>query len=145
MFEQVSFPVLLVQGAVLEWSCSAQQIRTCTAAAFKNGWFNGLLIFDSSGRRFRVGSATFLRKTGKRAFRGLFAPELIEVDLLFEGLPEPVPLEKLKVFVKRALRKDLGFWESSGFNIDSLLQSIDKAQDAPSVWKVLHPLLQLPK
>ena len=86
MLENIRFPALQITGRVMNWCVSADQLCTCTPQALKNGWFNNQHIIDTLGQKFVVLGAELKRKTGKKLFKGLFAPQLIEVELRFRSL-----------------------------------------------------------
>jgi hypothetical protein len=136
------FPVLTVKDKTVEWVTSEEKLRTATAQALKNGWFNDLLIVDRAGMGYRVERAEFVRKTGKRLFKSLFAPKLIEVQLVFkEGSPFRVSLDDLKRYLTKALNSDPTFWESGGWDLKQIKQQIKQASSVTEVLQVVEPML----
>lgn len=142
MLQDIVLPALVIKGSTLTWCADAEELVTCTPRALKNRWFEQLLIMDSAGNGFKVAGAAFARKTGRKAFKGFFAPRLIQVELSFErGSPFPVSLDEIRRHVTRAIRSDRGFWESSGDDVDALLQSIARASSPREVWDCVRPHL----
>jgi len=136
------FPALTIKNGTVDLVFSEEQLTTCTAQALKNGWFNGLTIVDSEGKRYIVERAEFVRKKGTRLFKSLFAPKLIEVRLIFkEGSPFPVPLEDLKRYLTKALDSNSGFWESAGIDIRELKQRIQQSSSVDEIMALVTPIL----
>src|SRR5437867_8276657 len=48
------FPALTIKNGTVDLVFSEEQLTSCTAQALKNGWFNGLTIVDSEGKRYIV-------------------------------------------------------------------------------------------
>ena len=109
----MEFPVIAIKGSTLDFHRTEDSIGLCTQAAFKGGWFTGLTIVDADGIQYRVTQAKNLRKTGRKLFRGLFAPSLMKVDLDVVETRR-LSLEEVRKTISQALNRDPGFWESSG-------------------------------
>jgi hypothetical protein len=142
MVEKIQFPALLIKGRTVEWCTSLENLRTCTKGALKNKWFEDLLIIDAGGNEYKLAGATFVRNTGRRLFRGIFAPKLIEVTLVFRGKPRQATLGEVKNYIIRAIQSDRAFWDAGGEEeIGDLLDSINRAASIAEVWKALMPIL----
>jgi hypothetical protein len=142
MLENIRFPALQITGRVMNWCVSADQLCTCTPQALKNGWFNNQHIIDTLGQKFVVLGAELKRKTGKKLFKGLFAPQLIEVELRFSDGRIQVKLGTIKATIARAINADKGFFDSSGEDVDEILKSIEESTSVEEIWKRLGPLIR---
>lgn len=136
------FPALTIKNGTVDLVFSEEQLTSSIPRALKNGSFNGLLIIDSEGKGYIVERAEFVRNKGKRLFKSLFAPKLIEVRLIFrEGSPFPVSLEDLKRYLTKAFDSDPGFWESAGLDPRQIKQRIQQASSVDEVMALVTPIL----
>ncbi len=142
MVEKIQFPALLIKGRTVEWCTSLENLRTCTKGALKNKWFEDLLIIDAGGNEYKLAGATFVRNTGRKLFKGLFAPKLIEVTLVYRGEPRQAALDEIKKYITKAIQSDRAFWDAGGEEeIDDLLESIHRAASTAEVWNAVMPML----
>jgi hypothetical protein len=125
----MNFPVLAVKSSVIEWYDSLTGLRTCTKGALKhNGWFSngGPRIFDAEGMEYRVRSVRNARDTGRKLYRGLFAPKLIEVDLDIEEIAQrSVP--EVRDAIVAAVRHDDEVWSAATGSAEPMVKAINSA------------------
>jgi hypothetical protein len=136
----MEFPVIVIKGSTLDFHRTEDSLGLCTKAAFKSGWFTGLTIVDANGIQYRVNEAKNLRKTGRRLFRSLFAPSLMKVDLEVSETRH-LSIEEVRNAISAALKRDVGFWESSGLDLSHMLRKICEAKSISEIWLTVTPLL----
>lgn len=135
----MKFPVIATKGPVISLHENEGDLRLATKTALKSGWFASLRVLDARGVEYRVRSAKYVRDSGRRLFSGWFAPRLIEVDLdIDEG--RQLSVEQLREALTKAIKHDLGSWESSGEK-DKVLNDLTRADSIDELWKALSDVL----
>ncbi len=111
----LSFPVLcLSQDSSITVAAEAEELRSCNALAlWARGYYRDLVVFDSTGLRFRVVQADSEREYSAlgRFFARLINRKL-RVKLLLES-DGRVRLEEVKREVSEWLDRAPDFWEES--------------------------------
>src|SRR6266404_1086510 len=132
----VKFPVISIKGGTIDIHKSEGELRRCTKLALKKRWYDGLTILDRDGVLHTVRGAKYVRDTGQKAYPGLFASKLVEVELEMEVSERRLSLEDVRQTMRRALSADPGFWESSGRDLSKVLKDLDAAASIDEIWQV---------
>jgi hypothetical protein len=137
----VTYPVLVLghnSNDELKVYRDEAAFHTCSEAALREGWYNGLEVVDSDGSLFRVEAAHF-KGAGKKAWPSLFAPRLVQVDLVI-GPREQLDLATMKDLVATRIRSNRGSFEAVYVDVDHVLREISGASSAA---EILHALTRL--
>jgi hypothetical protein len=137
------FPVITVKEGIFSFKRSEEELRQGTKTAFERGWFKGLTIIDADGFLFVVEEATNSHDTGRKLFRGLFSPSLIEVRLKISA-GRCLAVDEVLRILHRALALGRETWESADLDYTGLRAQIDGAQSLEQIWEVITPLLTGP-
>jgi myo-inositol-hexaphosphate 3-phosphohydrolase len=97
------YPVLCIStgnGPVLHYARAVAELVVCTSQGLKSGFYSGLRIVDSIGRRYAVLDATKTNNVGPWWGFNLLGGQRIRVALTLEMLPAE-PLADLKTALLR--------------------------------------------
>ena len=139
----MKLPVLAIKGSAIEWFEEPDRLRTCTRRALKpGGWFDGdgPRLFDADGVEYRVRSVRGARDTGRKAFPGLFAPRLVEVDLDVEQVGQR-SMPEIRDAIVNALRCSPEGWDGAEDGIDKILDQLTEAETIRDLQDVMRRLL----
>jgi len=113
-------------------------LETCSQEALSNGWYERISLIDEIGTSLKVVEAKFARK-GRKAWPGLFAPRLIEVNLLIQPGPE-LTLEQVKEIVARQILFHRKMFRDTSLNLPEMVAKIRDAASMAQIWSVLQLL-----
>lgn len=113
----------------------AVDLQTIFVAALRQGWFQDLLVFDSSGRKFRVSKVVRSGSVGPFWGFSLFFSRRIRVDLFLEIVSEEASLVELKALVLKDFA-DWHGWASRG-DFPALKNRIAEAPSIPELIRQL--------
>jgi hypothetical protein len=83
---------------------------TCSRSAYRNGYFNGLILFDLFGQKFRVETAFPVHE--KRTLSSYFRRSItVSLSVSLEGKP---PFEQIQSDVIAHVEAHRDFWEAAG-------------------------------
>lgn len=100
---ELSYPVLLIRGAVLRVKRSADELSITTRAGLSNKLFEQARLVDATGRCWEIARAEKLHGIGAFGGWNIFLNQRIRVNLLAAESPIQMPLSEIKALVVRAL------------------------------------------
>ena len=120
--KDVQFPILYIKGATIGVIQREDTLTLCTAKALKDGWYQGLTIIDSFGKKFRVIEARKLHGVGLFGGYILFLNRKLRVELRLTREPEECSLGEVKELLLKSLQHDDrwiagGNWEELQSNV----------------------------
>jgi len=124
--ELLRYPVLRLSKGMIFPARNVEELTQCTMTALRNGFFNGLILIDSDGKKFRISGARKLRGVGPFFGFNIFLNQRVEVALMASGPEESVDTEEVRRPVLGALRGKQG-WDSTD-DSDDLLACVDQAR-----------------
>jgi hypothetical protein len=125
------YPVLRLSKGMVFPARNAEELTQCTVTAMRNGFFNGLILIDSAGKKFRISGARKLRGVGPLFGFNVFLNRKIEVALTAAGPEESVDTEEVRRLVLGALRGKQAW--SSADDSDELLARVEQAQSVSKI------------
>lgn len=136
--ETLHYPVLcLSRDTSISVRPDAGTLCRCNAKAFwGNRYFDGLLVFDSAARRYRVTDASPAEPVSA-VRQGLMRllNQTVPVRLSMEEIGPP-SLEQVKEHVLEWIERDPGFWEAGG-ELAELKGRIARASGVPQLAAIL--------
>jgi len=119
---ELAYPVIECSRGHLVIVHGETQLRRCTRAGVRAGWFDGLVIVDSALRRWPV----TLLQTRADGVVGWLAGRLV-ADLEL-GQPETVDLDDVRQHVVDVLQRHADLWDADG-QLDARLHAVRRAPD----------------
>lgn len=119
-------PLIWFKRNLLGRESALDDLAFCTARGLRNGFYDNLLIVDSSGMGYTVRGARKLHSVGRFWGYSLFWGRRIKVELLSGRGPFPVPLGEVKDRVERCLKSWHG-WSGRG-DFRHLQEAVANAQ-----------------
>ena len=133
--EHLRFPVLCFSQNLALVTQTEEDLTTCSKVGLRNGYFDNLLLVDSSGRGVRVKGAKKLHGIGPFWGYNMFLNQTIKVELIVAGEPFKVSLEEVKERVLDSFKKWHG-WEARG-DFEELRERITNAKTIPEIIRLL--------
>ena len=132
----IEYPVMCFGDDLAEVLLNEEELTICGRSDLgKKGWFDGLQLVDSAGRRYRVVKAKKLHAIGPFWGFRLFLSQRIKVDLGLELIDDPTPLEAVKQLLWRASAEWRG-WESAGVD-DELRDAAKRASTVADLIRIM--------
>jgi len=128
------YPVISFSDQVFEVLPSAKELTTIPSRTLRSGWFNQMLIVDSTNKAHRVKAARKLHNAGY-TWIGPFPVRLVKVDLEFDGEPFLVSIAEIKQHVYNATIAWHGLQSQGDF--EELQERIQKAETITELIEVL--------
>lgn len=119
---ELAYPLVELSRGHVVIVHDATQLRRCTRAGVRAGWFDGLVIVDSALRRWPV----TLLQTRADGVVGWLAGRLV-ADLEL-GQPRTVGLDDVRQHVVDVLQRDADFWDADG-QLEARLHALRRAPD----------------
>jgi hypothetical protein len=138
-----TFPLVAIKGDGLEMKMSPVQLRLASPRALRpGGWFDGggPTLLDATGIEYRMRNVRFARRTGRKAFPGLFAPRLIEVDFELERVGAR-SINDVRALLVTTIQSAPSAWDGSEYGVESVLRDVADAQSVEALWSVLVNVL----
>jgi hypothetical protein len=130
--DNLAYPVLCFSQGLARVKRSADALATCTKPALrKGGWYEDLLVVDSTGMALRVTGATKLHGVGPFWGYNIFLNQRIKVRPHVEGPPLQLSLEDVRRRVLDSFRRWHG-WSSRG-DFQDLVASVETARSIPQI------------
>jgi hypothetical protein len=89
-------------------------INKCTKLGFKNGFYRGLILVDSDGKKFEALSARRIRtlvSSPKQLFGLLSFNPYWQVEILFSPASRKVSVDEVKRLILDSFQKERHLWE----------------------------------
>jgi hypothetical protein len=131
-----TFPTLSLSKGVALVSRGPADLTTCRSAGLRRGWYNDLLLVDSSGQGWQIGGARKLHGVGPLWGYNIFLNQKIRVELLLSKGPLAVSVGDLRERVLKSFRTWHG-WEEEG-TFPALKANIEKAHSVSEIISLLE-------
>ena len=119
---ELAYPLIELSRGHLVIVHDETQLRRCTRAGVRAGWYDGLVIVDSALRRWPV---TLLRTKADGVVGWLAGRLVADLEL---GQPRTVHLDDVRQHVIDVLRRDADFWDADG-QLNARLHALRRAPD----------------
>jgi hypothetical protein len=112
---ELRYPVIaFAKRNVVHFARNSDDLTICSSRGLKNGFYNGLEIIDSDGKKYEIENA---QKVGTKGFLfglNILYGQKLRIKLNFSNKIEKENLEELKARINKAFKKDKFFWNSDG-------------------------------
>lgn len=119
---QLAYPLIECSRGHLVIVYDETQLRRCTRAGVRAGWYDGLVIVDSALRRWPV---TLLQTRADGVFGWLTGRLVADLEL---GEPGTVDLDDVRQHVIDVLQGHAAYWDADG-QLDARLHAMRRAHD----------------
>ena len=130
------YPVLCVKGSSVSVCNTEADFARATPHALRSGWFDGLLVVDSSGYAWTVSHAEKVEGHSGRLFAGLFAPRVVTIRCVYEDAPKQISLQEVQELLCRAFEGDPNHWEAYA-SLDQLKTDVRNTQSLSELFKLM--------
>ena len=125
------YPVLEFAKGMVFPARRVEELEQCTKPALRSGFFNDLLLIDSSGKSWKIAGARKLRGVGPVFGFNVFLNQRIQVALTASGPEQIVGVEEVRRLVLSAIRGKQE-WNSTE-DSDELVAIVDRAQSISEI------------
>lgn len=100
---QLCYPVLRLSKGMIFPARNIDELDRCKMTALRSGFFNGLVLIDSDGRKLRVSGARKLRGVGPFFGFNIFLNQVVQIALTLVEPEQRADVEEVRRLVLDAI------------------------------------------
>jgi hypothetical protein len=112
---KIQYPIITISSKNhIEFFKSDKELKKCNKRALKNGYYNKLILIDSSSKKYRIQSATEEGTIGILWGFNLLRGQQLKVKLIFDKKIKNIELDEFQNLLIKKINRNIDIWDSDG-------------------------------